>query len=295
MLENLPDWTFLVRKIAHSLQKGGVANSVNEAIWILEHTCQKTKSELLQGLQKMSPSEWQQIQNIIQHIIQQRLNGKPLAYILQTIEFWKEEFLIREPLLIPRKETEILLEVALKFIDKYSSKKILEVGCGCGALTLSLALEKRLNITAIDIHPLAIEVSKINQQKYQKKLQEKGTKLEFIQKDVQSFFCSFFKKFDIILSNPPYIAYKEKNQVSTESLHFEDHKALFAPCDGLFFYELFATSAREILQTKGLIILEHGYQQKQKIIDIFSKKNWQYIFAAKDLSTKDRVLVFQAN
>ena len=285
-----------LRQIQSILQANKVQNSNAEALWILEHILQNTKTQIYQNLsQKINKIQSQRIQTIVQ----QRNTGKPLAYILQSSHFWKQEFFMAEPVFIPRKETELLLEVVLDFIKKNASKNILEIGSGSGALTLSLALEQTLKICGVDISQRAVKLSKKNQKKYQKKLVEKNSNVVFTKKNIikeqLNFFLNQKKKFDAIISNPPYIAENEKNKVTSFAIEFEDPLALFAPQNGLLFYQIFAHRAANLLKKNGWIALEHGYWQKQKIIDIFTNKGWKLIYAQQDLAGKDRILIFQTS
>ena len=274
------------------LKKYNVDNYEQEVCWILEYILQKTSSQLYKDCtQRLSKSQL----IALQQIITQRISGKPLAYIFKTIHFWQYDFFITPPVFIPRKESEILLEVILEVIEANSLKLLLEVGCGSGVLSLCLALTKPLRITALDLATSAIFVSKQNKKKYLSQLKQQGSKVKFLQKDANQYLThNSKKKFDMLFSNPPYIAEQEKNEVSWEALKFEDKNALFATKNGLFFYYLFANLATKVLIPQGFVVLEHGYKQKDKIIKIFTDTGWRLYLAKKDFSQKDRVLVFQA-
>ena len=155
-------------------------------------------------------------------------------------------------------------------------------------------MEKSLEIEALDYSASAIAIAKKNQKKYIYCLNNQSSKVHFFCCKVEDYLSQNKKKFSIIFSNPPYISIKEKKEVSLEALHFEDKTALFAPKNGLYFYEIFSKKAKNNLIKGGFLVLEHGWRQKEEIIKIFHNQNWKFILAKKDLGKNDRILIFQA-
>ena len=251
----------VAKKMQKLLKENQIENFIEETIWILEEVMQLQKSDLYKNFsQTISHSQKKKIEKILK----ERIAKKPLAYILGNVFFWKYKFFIIDPVLIPRKESELLLEVTSEFITNKQTTKILEVGCGSGIISLCLALEHPLKIIAIDSSQKAIFVSKKNQKRYSKQQEKRKSKIDFLQISAENFLQNTRQKFNFLISNPPYIAEKEKHLVSKEALLFEDKNALFSSQDGLYFYYFFAEKAKNILKPNGKIILEHGWQQKKR-------------------------------
>ncbi len=217
-----------------------------------------------------------------QNAIERISNGYPLEYITNSKEFMKMKFYVDENVLIPRYDTEILVEEAIKISKENNKKEILELCTGSGIIAISLAkyLED-IKITATDISKKAIDIARKNANKLLQK-----NKIEFIKSDM---FENINKKFDIIVSNPPYI----KTEVIKEySLEYEPKIALDGGADGLKFYNIIIENAHKYLNKNGFLILEIGYDQKEEVIDIAKKTNrYSNIYCIKDLYKNDRVIV----
>lgn len=214
--------------------------------------------------------------HLLEEYISRRCMGIPLPYITGLKGFWKTEFLVTTDTLIPRPETELLVELILSE-HKRKNLKILDLGTGTGAIGISIAEEKpNWKIIATDISLLALKTAKIN---------SRGLKnINF----VQSFWLNSIKaSFDIIVSNPPYI---RRNDPHLKDLSYEPRIALEGGEDGL-------SPAREIIRTaksnlveKGHLYLEHGYDQKNAVIQILQEHDFCAINSYEDLSGHDRVI-----
>lgn len=218
--------------------------------------------------------------------INRRSLREPVSHIIGFREFYEDQFLINHHVLDPRPDSETIINTALKIIPDYNKNlKILELGIGSGCLILSI-LKKYPNALSIgvDISKEAINIAKQNSHKL--KLEKR---INFIQSNWFSQITP--QKFDLIISNPPYIKKSDINHLQEEVRIFEPKLALDGGEDGLECYRKIAENITEFLTSKGYLILEIGYQQENDIIDIF--QNMRLISKNNDLSNITRCLVFQ--
>ncbi|CCV64825.1 Protein-(Glutamine-N5) methyltransferase, release factor-specific [Alteracholeplasma palmae J233] len=205
----------------------------------------------------------------------------PIQHILGYSYFYGRKFIVDHNVLIPRRETEELVEQVLIYSDTYFEKletiKAIDLGCGSGCITISLALEEpKMKIEGLDISSEAIEVAKRNNKALESNVDFK----------VSDLFKEAKGQYDILVSNPPYIPDLEKVDKIVDK---EPHVALFGGEEGLDFYELILKNARPYLKEKALIAFEHGYQQKEAIRKIAEKYFSDAIIIQKeDLQGKDR-------
>ena len=219
-------------------------------------------------------------------LLRRRLQGEPMAYILGKKEFFGRDYIVTPQVLIPRPETELLVETSLKYLEATEDAKVLEVGSGSGCIAISLSLEHpKAYVESWDISNDALQVAKKNQDRL-------GAKVSFKKKDAlepSSWVCQ--PKFDILVSNPPYIAQSESQDIESGVKDFEPHTALFAAEDGLAFYKTFAKKAGAVLKPNGIGIFEIGYSQADKITEIFKMLGWDVISVIKDYMGKQRLVV----
>jgi release factor glutamine methyltransferase len=216
--------------------------------------------------------------------IEQRRQGKPVAHITQYREFWSLNFKVSPATLIPRPDTETLVELAL---DKATSKqgKLLDLGTGTGAIALSLASElPDWQVTAVDYQLDAVLLANDN------KSQLGITNAEILQSNWFSALAG--EKFDLIVSNPPYIDPQDPH-LQQGDVRFEPLSALIAEKQGMADLEFIITKSREFLNESGWLLLEHGYDQGQLVRDFFAKMAYKVITTEKDLGGNDRVTLAQ--
>lgn len=216
--------------------------------------------------------------------IEQRRQGKPVAHITQYREFWSLNFKVSPATLIPRPDTETLVELAL---DKATSKqgKLLDLGTGTGAIALSLAIElPDWQVTAVDYQLDAVLLANDN------KSQLGITNAEILQSNWFSALAG--EKFDLIVSNPPYIDPQDPH-LQQGDVRFEPLSALIAEKQGMADLEFIITKSREFLNESGWLLLEHGYDQGQLVRDFFAKMAYKVITTEKDLGGNDRVTLAQ--
>lgn len=208
-------------------------------------------------------------------------NNYPIQYLIGYVDFYGYKINVNESVLIPRYETEYLVEKLIKYSKELFDKKvrILDIGTGSGAISIALNKNIDSEIDACDISGEALDIAKKNA------LNNKCN-INFIKSDI---FSIINDKYDIIVSNPPYISYTE--EVMDSVYKYEPHLALFASNNGLYFYEEILKNASMYLNSKFIIAFEIGYTQGEDIINIAKKYfNNSKIILEKDLSLKDRYI-----
>jgi release factor glutamine methyltransferase len=220
-------------------------------------------------------------------LLERRVSMEPIAYIVGKQEFYGRDFVVDKSVLIPRPETELLVD---SIIEDYNARnlgkdiKILELGTGSGAISVTIASEILMaNILAVDISHEALNVAKINAHKHNVSKQ-----MKFIQSDWFSNIPAC--RYDYIVSNPPYIAYHEKSCVSSSTI-FEPDLALYANDDGLAAYKAIINSTATYLKPGGKIFFEIGYNQCDKVLDILEEYDFTDVVIKRDMSGYNRVLI----
>lgn len=232
------------------------------------------------------PEEVLQAKNLTSYkdLVNQRSRGKPLAYIIGYKEFWSDRFIVTQNVLIPRPETECLVEEILKlYPDNQQQLTVLELGTGSGAIALSLAKERASwDVVATDISQQAIQIAKRNAIELQVK------NINFV---LASWFVGIndFAKFDIVVSNPPYISLDDKH-INTDVKQYEPHIALFSENDGLAAYEKIIPQAKRHLTPGGRLFLECGWQQASILQKLYTTYKYSNIKIIKDLQGINRVI-----
>jgi len=196
-----------------------------------------------------------------QNALKELKKGRPIQYIIGEVNFYGYDFKVNESVLIPRFETELLVDKTIKKVKKYfkDKTKVLDLGTGSGCIAITLKKELDSSVTALDISDAALEVAKHNA-----KLND--TSLSFIKADMTTYHDD---KYDVIISNPPYIAYDE--EIMDIVKNNEPHLALYAKDNGLYYYEAIIKNIPNITKGKYLVALEIGAYQANDIKDIISK------------------------
>lgn len=219
-------------------------------------------------------------------------NFEPLQYIIGLQYFYNEEYIVNKDVLIPRADSEILVETAIKYIDKNNLKNGIDMCTGTGAIGISVSKNSSIeNIVLVDVSDKALVVANKNIVKNNASNKCSAIKSDLFNVFIQENSKEKNIKYDIILTNPPYIKSEELIKLS-DYVQKEPMLALNGGRSGLDIYERIFKEAKEILADNGYIILEIGYDQKQEIIDIISKyEEYEYIECIQDLGLKDRVIV----
>ena len=221
------------------------------------------------------------VMNKFTSMIDSRFKGMPMAYLIGKKEFWSMDFLINQSVLVPRPETELLIENAIEIFKNHESPNILELGTGSGII--SIALHKELSnpcITAIDISEEALRIAKMNAQKH------KISDIRFIASDWFSEIMN--EKFDLIISNPPYV---DRSKLSKEELFgivLEPDIALYSENNGVSDLGYIIKKAPVYLEEGGWLILEHGYDQSSYCVSEMKKVGYSRINNSKDIQNIPR-------
>ncbi|MDR2644666.1 MAG: peptide chain release factor N(5)-glutamine methyltransferase [Endomicrobium sp.] len=269
----------LLKTATTFLKSKGLSESKSDAEVLLSFVLQ-TKRSKLPLLRSQKPTDKQMLQ--YENYVLKRSNREPLAYITGFANFMGFEFKVDKDVLIPRPETEILVEVALKIAKEKNKKSVLDLCTGSGCIAISLAkLGVFEDIVASDISVNALAIAKENV------LINNASNIKFIESDIFEKIPDC--KFDMIVSNPPYVTEYEYADLETE-LKFEPKKALTAQDDGLFFYKEIATNITKYLTVNGYIILELNSNKAEDIRQIFSDNKYANIEIINDYCGLPRVL-----
>lgn len=256
-------------------------NYINETFWILSKSLKKSKSELILNTHNViNVKEFNHFINLIHR----RQTNEPLQLILKSVPFYQYEFSTYKDVFIIRPETEICIDILKKYNQKFAST--LEVGCGLGCISITLSLQNlSSNILALDINPKAIKASKLNAKKL------KCNNVKFINDDI--FNIKHTKKYDLIISNPPYIPLADIKNLDLNVILYDPLEALTDFNDGLNFYKYFANFGSKLLTKNGMMLFEFGGEKQKKILkNIFNFKNYKLSFF-NDLNNIPRFLVVQ--
>lgn len=223
----------------------------------------------------------------LKKVIKKRLKAIPLNKILKKADFYLDEFYINNYVLAPRKETELLVEKVLEIEEKSGKKlEILDLCCGSGAIGLSVAKHSKnqSNLTMLDVSVKAINIAKKNAKTL------KVLNVNFVKSNMFSHLKNT-KKFDIIASNPPYIATSELNSLQKGVKKYDPNIALDGGDDGLKFYKIIASESKIFLNKDGVVIVEIGYNQAKDVKKLFIQNNFANVEVLKDYSKNDRVII----
>ena len=221
---------------------------------------------------KQNTSLNQEQEDLFAKLIKRRKQQEPVAYILNKKEFWNENYYVDKRVLIPRPETEILIEMLLKKVkDKSKVFQILDLGCGSGCLLISCLKEfnKSLGL-GIDISSLALEVAKKNIQTHKINSRAKLLKLDLFKLDIK-------KKFDFILSNPPYLTSSEYRNLSKDVKDYEPKQALVGGFDGILYYKKIISFSKSSLKKNGFLALEIGNGQYKEIKKLLTNHSFRVL------------------
>ncbi len=217
-------------------------------------------------------------------LIFRRKKGEPIAYILNKKEFWKNTFYVDKNVLIPRPDTEIIIEEAIKLIDKTKQKFVLDVGTGSGCIIISLFKEcPNIVGTAIDISKKALKVAKINA-----KIHHLINRIKFYNSSVDNFFKG---KYDLIISNPPYIKDFEIKYLDKDINSFEPLVSLKGGPNGSSVLNKVIKKSSNLIKVGGKLVLEIGYDQKYIVKDLLKREGFYINKLVKDYANNDRCIV----
>ncbi|MCK5870929.1 protein-(glutamine-N5) methyltransferase, release factor-specific [Methylococcaceae bacterium CS1] len=220
-------------------------------------------------------------------LLEQRQQGQPIAYITGNREFWSRDFYVDSNVLIPRPDTETLIELCLELIQHKPNARLVDLGTGSGIIAITLAAEfPQLDVTAVDNSATALKIAQKNAQLNQ------TTDIHFLQSNWFDQLAD--ESFDFIVSNPPYIA-PDDPHLDQGDVYFEPESALIAEQQGLADIMHISKHSQHYLNKGGYLILEHGYNQKQSVHDILQQHQYQNIHCLHDLSGQPRISYAQCS
>lgn len=257
-----------------AVEQSGIARlaGINDPDWVLAAVLRVKKSDLSKDFKV--PFGWTVRLNKLAERLQK---GEPYQYVLGRCEFYSRDFFVDNNVLIPRQETELVCEQALKLIDKKTT--VLDLCCGSGVLGITAALEKRATVMLSDVSADALKVAKYN-------AKSNKAKVDFVQSDM---FGNLSGRCDVILCNPPYVETDVIDTLDSSVKDYEPRLALDGGKDGLAFYRILAEKAPKHLKKKGVMVLEIGYNQGEAVKEILSEKF--DVEVQKDYGGNDRIVI----
>ncbi len=270
----------LIKESLAKLKQKNISNPELDLRILLKYASKKNNEIFLSNLN---------IDNIdivkFKSYLQKRINRQPIAKIIKNKPFWKNNFYVNNSVLDPRPETELIIEEVLNiYRDKNLKLKILDIGTGSGCIAISLAKEfKNASITAIDISKKALEVA------------EKNLKIHNCSNQIQLKLIDFKNinsKFDLIVSNPPYLTNDQFNNADPEVKNFEPKLALIGGDDGLKFYKEYSNTLQNLMNKKAYFVCEIGYNQRKDCEEIFKNSGLYLNNIVHDLQGIERILSF---
>jgi len=218
------------------------------------------------------------------NLVAKRSKGEPVAYLVEKKYFWKYEFIVNKDVLIPRPDTEVIVEQVLNLTKNKQRLSLLDIGIGSGCILLSILKDKKNFFgTGIDISKKSLNICKINGQNL-----DIINRLKLFKSDIDNFR---FGKYDLIISNPPYIKENELKYLDREIVGFEPLKALNGGIDGLSEINKVINRSSELIKKNGILILEINYNQKRIVKKLLEYKGFFIKKVVKDLSNNDRCII----
>ena len=217
-------------------------------------------------------------------LVLQRACGKPISYIIGTKNFWKFQFQINNNVLIPRPDTEIIIEEVIKITKNKKKLRVLDIGVGSGCILLSI-LKERKNFSGIgiDLSKKCIDLSRLNAFNLQL-----GNRVKFFKSDIDNFNNG---QYDLIVSNPPYINQFDLKKLDKDVKNFEPKLALDGGLDGLSVIRKVINKSSDLIKLNGMLILEIGFNQKNKVKKILTNKGFYINKVVKDYANNDRCII----
>jgi release factor glutamine methyltransferase len=263
------------------LQKNKIANPQLDSEILLSNSINRDKKHIILNPKEILSSE--QLRKF-KSLIERRKKKEPIAYIINKKEFWKDEFFVNKDVLIPRPDSELIIEQVLKIYSKNLQLQVLDIGTGSGCILLSI-LKERSNFygTGIDISKKSINVSKFNAKKL-----NLTNRVKFFHSSVDNFING---KYDIVVSNPPYIEQLNLKYLEKDVVNFEPKLALSGGFDGFSKIRNVINKASILIKKNGKFILEIGFNQKNKVIKILKEEGFYVNKAIKDYGNNDRCII----
>ena len=270
-----------IKNAYRELKKNKISSALLDSELLLSQVIKKDRKFILLNLDKELDKS---TQNSFRDLILKRSRGKPLAYLTGIKSFWKYDFKVNEKVLIPRPDTEIIIEQVLRIYKNKNYLNFLEVGVGSGCIALSILKEKKFfSGTGIDLSQDCVEICRYNAKKL-----GVSNRIKLVKSDVDKLI---FHKYDLIISNPPYIKKFDLNKLNREVINYEPKLALDGGLEGLSVIRKVIKKSSELIKKNGKLILEIGHDQRLPIKKMLNENNFYINKIVKDLAKNDRCIV----
>ena len=263
------------------LQKNKVSNPQLDSEILLSSSINRDKKHII-----LNPKELLNFNQSekFKNLIERRKKGEPIAYLVNKKDFWKDEFFVTRDVLIPRPDTELIVEQVLKIYSNDAKLQVLDIGTGSGCILLSILKERpNVNGTGIDISKKSINVSKFNAKQL-----NLTNRVKFFHSSVDNFKIG---KYDLIVSNPPYIELLNLKYLEKDIVNFEPKLALSGGLDGFSKIRKVINRAKTLIKKNGKLILEIGFNQKNKAKKILEKEGFYVNKTVKDYGNNERCII----
>ena len=270
-----------IKKACQELKKYKISSALLDSELLLSKVIKKDrKFILLNSDRKLNQND----QNIFKNLILERSKGKPVAYLTGLKSFWNSSFKVDDRVLIPRPETEIIVEQVLKIYKNNDNLNFLDIGVGSGCISLSILKEKKSFLaTGIDLSQDCIEICRYNANKL-----GVNNRIKLMKSDVDNLI---FRKYDLIISNPPYINKFNLSKLDRDVKDFEPRLALDGGLDGLSVIRKVIKKSSELIKKRGKLVLEIGYDQKEPVKKMLNESNFYINKTLRDLAKNDRCII----
>jgi release factor glutamine methyltransferase len=276
-----------IKEGAQTLREGGVAEWRRDAGSLLAHALGRDRTFIIAHAgDALNEEQFESYQSLIER----RASGEPLQYITGNQQFFKLDFLVTPAVLIPRPETELIVEIALELLRDDRAAWIADIGAGSGCLAISLLHERpAARALAIDVSPAALRIAQRNAARL-----GVADRLDLLGSDTLSALdaAQVERRFDLIVANPPYVSEDEMKTLQREVQH-EPRTALAAGADGLSIIRRLLDETRPLLRPGGHLIFEIGFGQSQAVQQLIDPRVWELIEIRADLQEIPRVFVLQ--
>lgn len=254
----------------------------SELIILLCHVLNISKEQLFTNDLEIDECDYSKINDLVKR----RLAKEPVAYIVGKKQFYGYDFIVNNNVLVPRPETELIVDYVLDSTLHNDEFNLIDIGTGSGSIAVSIAKNrKKANIFASDINLLSLNLAKKN-------IELNGVKnIHLFKQDLLQSVSTFYK-FDFIVCNPPYISNEEYKNLEKD-LYYEPKISLIAPLNGYFYLKQLIYEGKKYLKSDGKLILEHGHNQKEECVNFFQKKGYNNIECLLDLNNINRVTLGQ--
>ena len=270
-----------IKKAFKELKENKIRSALLDSELLLSKVIKKDRKFILLNLDKELDES---TQDNFKNLIFKRSKGEPLAYLTGIKSFWKYDFKVNEKVLIPRPDTEMIIEEVLKIYKNKNCLNFLEVGVGSGCIALSILKEKKSFLgTGIDLSQDCIEICRYNAKKL-----GVMNRIKLLKSDVDNLI---FHKYDLIVSNPPYIKKLDLKKLNKEVINYEPKLALDGGLEGLSVTRKVIKKSSELIKTHGKLILEIGYDQREPVKKMLNENNFYINNVIKDLAKNDRCII----